>query len=76
MHSLSITKHIEIRWEIEGIEGYFFGDDKNLYNIKTGRIIKQTINCYSNGYWIKKKFYTFGKLKPLLTRPQNYNVPF
>ena len=36
----SIIKHIEIVWLINGIDGYGFGDDKQLYNLKTGRKIK------------------------------------
>lgn len=76
MNRLSITKHIEIRWCIQGIDGYGFGHDKNLYNLKTGRIIKQTINNYSYGYWIGKKFFTLNKLKSLLIRPKHYNIPF
>ena len=76
MNRLSITKHIEIRWEILGIDGYGFGNDKNLYNLKTGRLIKKTINCYSYGYWIGKKFYTLNKLKSMLVRPKYFNVSF
>jgi len=76
MNSLSITKRIEIKWVINNHSNYGFGDDKLLYNLKTGRVIKQTINNYSKGYWIGKKFYTLKKLKPSLIRPINFSLPF
>lgn len=76
MNTISITKHIEIRWEINGIDGYVFGDDKKMYNIKTGREIKQTVNCYSYGYWIGKRFFTLNKIKLLLVRPKYYKCSF
>lgn len=76
MYSLSITKHIEIKWLIYGVDNYGFGHDNKLYNLKTGRILKQTINCYSYGYWIGKKFYTLSKLKYLLIKPKYINIYF
>lgn len=76
MRTLSITKVIEIRFEIKGVEGYGFGNDKQLYNLKTSNRIKQTINGRSIGYWIGKKFYSKNKLKPLLVRPKHFDCPF
>ena len=73
---ISISKHIEISWHIIGYDNYSFGKDKKLYNLKTGKEIKQTINCYSKGYWIGRKFLTLNKLKQLLIRPKHFGVPF
>ena len=75
MYLLS-SKVIEIKYVINGVDGYGFGKDYNLYNLKTGRIKKQTINVRSKGYWIGRKFYTLNKLKPLLIRPKYHEVPF
>ena len=72
----SITKHIEIVWLINSIDGYGFGDDKQLYNIKTGRKIKQSMNCCSIGFWIGKKFITASKIKTMLIKPIKQNCPF
>ena len=72
----SITKHIEIVWLINGIDGYGFGSDKQLYNLKTERKIKQTINCCSVGFWIGKKFITASKTKELLYKPRKEYCPF
>ena len=75
---ISNTCVIEILWEIKNIPEYGFGKDKNLYNIKTGRKIKLTLNNRSKGYWIKRKFYSCHFLKNynMLVRPENFDLPF
>ena len=49
---------------------------KNLYNLKTGRKIKKTINNRSIGYWIGKKFYSITFLKNnqmlYIEKPEHY----
>jgi len=72
----SITKHIEIKWSIKGFDAYGFGTDKKLYNLKTGRELKQSMNCCSIGYWFNKKFITLKKLKPLLYKEKQNFCPF
>jgi hypothetical protein len=76
MNYLSITKRLEIIFEIEGFDNYIFCSDKKLYNKKTGRNIKMTLNNYSKGFWFGCKFLTLNKLRPLLIRPKYYKVPF
>ena len=74
MNTLSITKVIDLSYKIKGFENYYFGSDKKLYNVKTGREIKKTLNCRSVGFWLDRKFYSLNKLKPLLIR--NEKTPF
>jgi len=76
MYTISISRVIEIRYVINGYEYYGFGNDKKLYNLKTGHEIKRTLNARSVGYWIGKKFYSLNKIKPLLKRPDNLISPF
>jgi hypothetical protein len=76
MPSFTIIKSLKQTYHIQGYEGYSFCDNKKLYNLKTGREIKQTINGGSYGYWIKGKYFTLKKLKPLLKRPENFECPF
>lgn len=73
---ISITYTIEIVWVIKGIDNYGFGKDKKLYNLKRYSVIKQTINGGSKGYWLKGKFFSLKKLKPLLIRPEDFDLPF
>lgn len=76
MNSITITKVIELTWQISGYDYYYFDKDKKLYNAKTDREIKKTLNCRSVGFWLGKKFYSLNRLKPMLVRPKNYKVPF
>jgi len=76
MNSLSIYKTIELTFELNGYLGYYFGKDKNLYNAKTGRQLKHTINGGCKGWWINKKFLSHNKLKPLLQKPKKEILPF
>lgn len=73
---MTVNYAIEIKFYIRGIDGYGFGSDKNMYNLKTGRIIKQSYNSRSIGYWIGKKFYSLNKLRPLLYKKISNNCPF
>ena len=72
----SITYTIEIRWHIKGFDYYGFGSDKCLYNLKTGRKLKQSYNSGSIGYWFSKQFITLLKLRTLLFKPQKQLTPF
>jgi hypothetical protein len=63
-------------WQIEGCPGYYFGEDKKLYNAKTGREIKRTINSRSIGYWIGRKFYTLNNLRGKLKKIETIETPF
>lgn len=72
---MTIFIPVEIVWFIKGIDGYGFGKDKNLYNFKLTRKVKQSTNGGSIGYWIGKKFYSLNKLRPLLYKKE-IDCPF
>lgn len=73
---MTVNYAIEIKFYICGIDSYGFGSDKNMYNLKTGRRIKQSYNSRSIGYWIGKKFYSLNKLRPLLYKKNIVFCPF
>lgn len=75
----SITYTIEITYKIKGYEHLCFGKDKRLYNVKTGRVKKQSLNGGSIGYWVTdKKFLTIKNIKEnnLLIKPKKNILPF
>ena len=76
MNSITITKTFELLWEISGMDGYCFASNKKLYNIKTGKEIRKTLNGGCVGYWIGKKFLSLNKIRPLLIRPKLFKIPF
>jgi len=73
---LSIEKHIKIKWLIKDVDGYGFGNDNLLYNLKTDRQIKQSYNNRCIGYWFGKTFISLTKLKPMLFKPEREILPF
>lgn len=76
MTRLSVSYAIEIKFSIKEFPNYGFGKDKNLYNLKTGKKIKRTINNRNIGYWLGKKFIGLRKLKTLLYINNNNYCPF
>lgn len=74
--TINHTKIIDISYQIQGFENYAFGSDKKLYNLKTGRQIKKCLKGYTRGFNINGKFMTLNKIKPLLVKPQYFEVPF
>lgn len=72
----TITKSISFKWKLDFNDNYRWTTDNELYNIKTMRKIKKTINGYSVGYWICGKFYTLNNLKKHLIKIQKTILPF
>lgn len=73
---ITITKSINFKWKISFNDSYKWTTDNELYNTKTMRKIKKTVNGYSVGYWIGKKFYTLNKLKKHLVKIEKTICPF
>ena len=74
----TITKTITYNfiWQLDSAENYKFTKCKKLFNTKTMREIKKTVNGYSVGYWISKKFYTLENLRNCLVKIENGYCPF
>ena len=76
MNRISITKRIELVYKIRGYDYLCFGKDKNLYNIRTGKLKKRTLNNCTEGYWIGRKFYSLKVLRLMLEKIVKEVVPF
>lgn len=74
MNSISIN--YDLKWQIRNNEKYRWSTCKKLFNVKTGRQIKKTLNCRSIGYWIDRKFITLSKLKNELEIIPKQKTPF
>lgn len=72
----TITKSIVFKWKLDFSDYYQWTTTGKLYNIKTMREINKTVNGYSVGYWIGKKFYTLKNLKQHLVKIEKTNYPF
>lgn len=74
---ISVTYTIEIRHLIRGFDCYGFGTDKRMYNIRTGRIIRQCYNSGSIGYWMSGKFVPIKAVKKIAYKATTSNTcPF
>ena len=71
-----VHKTIKIVWLISDSPDYGIGEDKRMYNTKTGREKKQCLNNGSIGYWIGKKFLSLTSLRPKLYKPKKDFCPF
>jgi hypothetical protein len=76
MKTHSFTEVYKLKWEISFAPNYQFSVDRKLFNMETGREIKRTVNCYSIGYWIDRKFYTLKKLREHIQIIADSDVPF
>ena len=68
---VSITHLVERVWDIEGYPNYFFGDDKRLYRFDargTVKTNKRVVIGTTQGYILKRKFFSLGQLRLLLRR--------
>ena len=67
------------RWDIDGHPNYFFGEDKQLYRFDTrGRIKrnKRVVIGTTQGYILKRKFFSLTQLRPLLRRHEPGPMPW
>ena len=55
---------------------YKWSEDKKLYNCKTGRELKKTLNGGCVGYWIAGKWHNVNKLKQMVERIPINKCPF
>lgn len=63
MKTTSISINYNLKWQIIFATQYKFTECGKLINTSTNRMLKRTVNCYSKGYWISKKFYTLDNLR-------------
>jgi len=72
----TITKSVTFKWKLDFSELYQWTTTGKLYNVKTMREIKKTVNGYSVGYWINKKFWTVRNLRKHLVKIEDSKCPF
>ena len=61
MNTISIN--YQLKWQLKSTTHYKWSTCGQLFNCRTKKIIKKTINNGSIGYWINHKFYTLDKLR-------------
>jgi hypothetical protein len=61
MNTISINYHL--KYEIKGNPEYQVTECRKVFNMKSGRQIKKTINSGMVGFWIKRKFIKESELR-------------
>ena len=71
------TVNIKAKWQLKGKENYVWAEDKRLYNLRTGRMIKKTLKGLTPGYWIGKDFISLAEMKTRIELiPKRAKSPF
>jgi len=79
MKSILLSNNYHLKWRFKKYPHICISDDKKrtVLNIKTGRILKQTVCSYSVGYWINRKFITLSKINNVVELiPKDEYCPF
>jgi len=77
MIKYSNTKGYNLKWQIKFAPNYKVSICGKVFNLKTGKELKRTINGgYSVGYWINSKFFTLKKLRNNLEIIKEIELPF
>lgn len=74
MDSISIS--YDLKWRYKILHHYQWTTCGKLFNTKTNRKIKKTVNGRSIGYWIKGNFITLNKLRSQLEIIPKDKIPF
>jgi hypothetical protein len=74
MNTISIN--YTVYFEIDFARNYKFTKNKECFNEKTGRRIRQVYKGGSIGYNIKGRFYSLSKLRKHLVKPEKVDCPF
>ena len=72
------TEFIIRWWDVEGFPNYFFGEDKALYRFDSRGNIKRNKRIVigtTQGYILKRKFYSLAQLRPMLRLHDPINHP-
>ena len=72
----SISVNYDLKWRLKTNPTYKWSSCGKLFNCKTGRRIKKTVNGRSVGYWINGEFTTLTKLRDNLEKIPKILCPF
>jgi hypothetical protein len=72
----TITVTYQLIWRLRNYPQYQFTADRQCYNTRTGRRIRQTRCGGSIGYCIVGKFHSFTALRPQLEKIPRELCPF
>lgn len=72
----TISVNYSLKWQLKNMNNYKFSTCGKLFNCKTGKQLKRTVNGGSVGYWIGRKFITLKDLRTQIELIPKQNCPF
>ena len=76
MKTITYTTTYHLKWQIKGIDHFVATKEGKLFNAKTGREIKETVNGgYTKGYWIGRKFMPTNKMNDIIEKIPLWDYP-
>lgn len=72
----TISTTYALKYQCKFAPQYKWSKCKKLFNTRTGKQIKKTLNGGSIGYWIASNFYTVKKLKTEIELIEDIKTPF
>jgi hypothetical protein len=72
----TISVRYDLKWQVKETPEYQVTPCGKMFNVKTGRQIKLTLNNRCAGFWIKGKFVSLSKIRSSLIKIQTIKTPF
>ena len=77
METVVISSQRNLKWRLKDQPEILISTDRKVYNSKTKRLIKETVNGgYSDGFWIGKKFILTSKINEMVELIPEEICPF
>ena len=76
MGTIRISTDYHLKWQIKDLPHIQISTCKKIINTKTGRQLKETINCYTKGFWIGRKFIPTNKINNHIEKIEKQYCPF
>ena len=72
----TITVTYRLKWQFKTMPHIKISEDKRIFNTRTGRELKITVNGYSVGFWLGRKFILMSKLNDYIELIPNIKIPY
>jgi len=76
MKTTTVSNTYNLKWQIKFDTKYQITECSKIINMNTGRILKETLNGYSKGFWIGKKFIRTSNMNKHVEKIKHIEIPF
>ena len=76
MKTARLSNDYILKWQIKHMPHIQVTTCKKLINVRTNREIKETVNGYSKGFWLGRKFVLTGRMNDYVEKIEEEFCPF